>query len=153
MPVTVHSFAKINLGLCIGPKRPDGFHDLRTVYQTVALHDVIRIQVVRGSGIEIHCAEPCVPTDESNTCYRMVERAMGALKAKGRVVLEIEKRLPVQGGLGGASGNAVAALLGLELALKKRLSGPERLRIAVEVGSDVPLFLVGGTVLGVGHGE
>jgi 4-diphosphocytidyl-2-C-methyl-D-erythritol kinase len=153
MAVTLRSFAKINLGLCIGPKRPDGFHDLRTVYQTVALHDVIRVQAVRGSGIEIHCRDPRVPTDESNTCYRMVERAIGALKASGRVVLEIKKRLPVQGGLGGASGNAVAALLGLEAALKKRLSGPERLRVAAEIGSDIPLFLVGGTVLGVGHGE
>ena len=76
-----------------------------------------------------------------------------ALGARGRVVIEIEKRLPVQGGLGGASGNAVAALLGLERALKKRLPGPERLRIAAEVGSDLPLFLVGGTVLGVGRGE
>jgi 4-diphosphocytidyl-2-C-methyl-D-erythritol kinase len=153
MRITVYSFAKINLGLCIGLKRPDGFHDLRTVYQTVALNDVIRVRVVRGSGIEIRCADPRVPTDGSNTCYRVVERAMGALKAKGRVVLEIEKRLPVQGGLGGASGNAVAALLGLEMALKQRLSGAERLSIAAEVGSDVPLFLVGGTVLGVGHGE
>ena len=69
------------------------------------------------------------------------------------MIIEIEKRLPVQGGLGGASGNAVAALLALERALKKRLSGPERLRIAAEVGSDLPLFLVGGTVLGVGRGE
>jgi 4-diphosphocytidyl-2-C-methyl-D-erythritol kinase len=153
MAVTAHSFAKINLGLCIGPKRPDGFHDLRTVYQTVALHDVIRVQVVRGSGIEIRCADPRVPTGESNTCCRIVDRAMAVLKAKGRVILEIEKRLPVQGGLGGASGNAVAALLGLEVALKKQLSGLERLRIATEVGSDVPLFLVGGIVLGVGHGE
>jgi 4-diphosphocytidyl-2-C-methyl-D-erythritol kinase len=68
-------------------------------------------------------------------------------------VIDIEKRLPVQGGLGGASGNAVAALLGLERALKKELPGPERLRIAAEVGSDLPLFLVGGTVLGVGRGE
>ena len=65
----------------------------------------------------------------------------------------MEKSLPVQGGLGGASGNAVGALLALELALKKRLPGPERLRIAAEVGSDLPLFLVGGTCLGVGRGE
>jgi 4-diphosphocytidyl-2-C-methyl-D-erythritol kinase len=153
MPVTVRSFAKINLGLCIGPSRPDGFHDLRTVYQTVALHDVIQVQLARGSGIEIRCADPRVPTDESNTCYRIVEQAMDALRAPGRVILEIEKRLPVQGGLGGASGNAVAALLGLELVLKKRLPGAERLRIAAQVGSDVPLFLVGGTVLGGGRGE
>jgi 4-diphosphocytidyl-2-C-methyl-D-erythritol kinase len=79
--------------------------------------------------------------------------AMRALRARGLVVIEIEKRLPVQGGLGGASSNAVAALLGLERVLKKSLPGVQRLRIAAEVGSDLPLFLVGGTVLGVGRGE
>ena len=153
MPVTVRSFAKINLGLRIGVLRPDGFHELRTVYQTIALHDIIRVQVGRGSGIEIRCDDCRVPKDGSNTCYRIVERAMAALKARGLVVIEIEKRLPVQGGLGGASANAVAALLGLELALKKKLLAPERLRIAAEVGSDLPLFLIGGMVLGVGRGE
>jgi 4-diphosphocytidyl-2-C-methyl-D-erythritol kinase len=153
MPVTVRSFAKINLGLSIGPLRPDGYHELRTVYQTIALHDILRVEVKRGMGIEIRSKDPRVPQDPSNTCYRIVELAMTALKAKGRVVIEIDKRLPVQGGLGGASGNAVAALLALERALKKQLSGPERLRIAAEVGSDLPLFLIGGTVLGVGHGE
>src|SRR5471030_2847638 len=153
MTVTVRSFAKINLGLRIGASRADGFHELRTVYQTIALHDVIRVSVKRGTGIEIRCEDPRVPKDESNTCHRIVERAMAALRARERVVIEIEKRLPVQGGLGGASGNAVATLLGLELALKKKLTGTERLRIAAEVGSDSPLFLIGGTVLGVGRGE
>jgi 4-diphosphocytidyl-2-C-methyl-D-erythritol kinase len=153
MPVTVRSFAKINLGLGIGALRADGFHELRTVYQTIGLHDVIHVSVGRGSGIEIRCDDSRVPKDESNTCYRIVEWAMVALKARGRVVIEIEKRLPVQGGLGGASANAVAALLGLERALKKELPAAERLRIAAEVGSDLPLFLIGGTVLGVGRGE
>jgi 4-diphosphocytidyl-2-C-methyl-D-erythritol kinase len=153
MPVTVRSFAKINLGLRIAALRADGFHELRTVYQTIALHDVIRVSVGRRSGIEICCEDSRVPKDESNTCYRIVERAMVALKAHGRVVIEIEKRLPVQGGLGGASANAVATLLALERALKKQLPAPERLRIAAEVGSDLPLFLIGGTVLGVGRGE
>ncbi|HLW86431.1 MAG TPA: hypothetical protein VKR60_14535 [Candidatus Sulfotelmatobacter sp.] len=152
-PVTVRSFAKINLGLRIGAAREDGFHELLTVYQTIGLHDVIRVSVGRGRGIEIRCADPRVPRDESNTCFRIVEEALRALRAKGRVVVEIEKRLPVQGGLGGASSNGVAALLGLERALRKSLAPVERLRIAAEVGSDLPLFLVGGTVLGVGRGE
>lgn len=153
MTVTVRSFAKINLGLRIGPARPDGFHELLTVYQTIGLHDVIRVSVGRGSGIEVRCEDPRVPRDESNTCYRIVERAMSALSANGRVVIEIEKRLPVQGGLGGASANAVATLLALERALKNVLPAAERLRIAAEVGSDLPLFLVGGAILGVGRGE
>jgi 4-diphosphocytidyl-2-C-methyl-D-erythritol kinase len=153
MTVTVRSFAKINLGLRIGAARDDGFHELLTVYQTIGLHDVIRVSVGRGSGIEIRCDDPRVPRDESNTCFRIVERAMTALRAKGRVVIEIKKRLPVQGGLGGASANAVATLLGLERAVRKTLPAAERLRVAAEVGSDLPLFLVGGTVLGVGRGE
>jgi 4-diphosphocytidyl-2-C-methyl-D-erythritol kinase len=153
MTVRVRSFAKINLGLRIGALRDDGFHELLTVYQTIGLHDFIKVSIERGRRIEIQCADPRVPKDESNTCYRVVEKVMQALRAKGRVVVEIEKRLPVQGGLGGASANAVAALLGLERALKKSLPAEERLRIAAEVGSDLPLFLAGGTVLGLGRGE
>jgi 4-diphosphocytidyl-2-C-methyl-D-erythritol kinase len=155
MTVAVRSFAKINLGLYIGAARTDGFHDLRTVYQTIALHDVIRVSVGRGSGIEILCKnkDPRVPLDSSNTCYRMAERVLDELGAKGRVSVEIDKRLPVQGGLGAASSNAVATMVALELALRKKLSGTARLRIAADVGSDLPLFLVGGTALGVSRGE
>jgi 4-diphosphocytidyl-2-C-methyl-D-erythritol kinase len=165
MTIVVRSFAKINLGLYIGAARADGYHDLRTVYQTIALHDVIRVSIERnsgrGSGIEILCRnkDPRVPLDSSNTCYRIAERVTAELGAQRRVCIEIEKRLPVQGGLGAASSNAVATMLALELALKKTralkktLPAAARLRIAAEVGSDLPLFLVGGTTLGVGHGE
>jgi 4-diphosphocytidyl-2-C-methyl-D-erythritol kinase len=153
MTVTIPSFAKINLGLRIGALRADGFHELRTVYQTIALHDVIRVSIGRGSGIEIRCDDPRVPRHQTNTCWKTVERVMAALKARGRITITIEKRLPVQGGLGGASGNGVAALIALERALKKSLPGPEKLRIAAEVGSDLALFLIGGTVLGIGRGE
>jgi 4-diphosphocytidyl-2-C-methyl-D-erythritol kinase len=152
-PVTVRSFAKINLGLSIGALRMDGYHDLRTVYQTITLHDVLRVQVKPGTGIEIRCKDPRVPLDASNTCWKIAERVMAALKVSGRVEIEIEKRLPVQGGLGGASANAVAVMLALQRRLRKHLRGEEALRLAAEVGSDLPLFLVGGTVLGVGRGE
>jgi 4-diphosphocytidyl-2-C-methyl-D-erythritol kinase len=155
MTVAVRSFAKINLGLYIGAARADGFHDLRTVYQTIALHDVIRVSVGRGSGVEILCKneDPRVPLDSSNTCYRMAERVMDELGAKGKVSVEIEKRLAVKGGLGAASSNAVATMVALERALKRKLPAAARLRIAADVGSDLPLFLVGGTTLGVGRGE
>ena len=153
MTVTVRSFAKINLGLCVGAPRPDGFHELRTAYQTIALHDIIGVQVGRGTGIEIRCDDERVPKDQTNTCYRIAECAMHALGASGRVTITIDKRLPVQGGLGAGSGNAVATLLAIERALKKEFPGAKKLRIAAEVGSDLPLFLVGGTVLGVGRGE
>jgi 4-diphosphocytidyl-2-C-methyl-D-erythritol kinase len=153
MPVAVRSFAKINLGLRIGAARDDGFHELLTVYQTIGLHDLVKVRIERGTGIEIRCADPRVPRDESNTCFRIAESTLRAFGGKGRVVIEIEKRLPIQGGLGGASANAVATLLGLERAANKSLRATERLRIAADVGSDLPLFLVGGAVLGVGRGE
>ncbi len=153
MPLAVRSFAKINLGLCIGARRADGFHELRTVYQTLALHDRLRVDVGRGTGIEVRCKDSRVPDDESNTCYRMAERVLKALKVRGRVVIQIEKRLPVQGGLGAASSNGVATMLALERAFKQQLAPEQRLRVAAEVGSDLPLFLIGGTVLGIGRGE
>ncbi len=155
MTVLVRSFAKINFGLYIGLLRADGFHDLRTVYQTISLYDLIRVSVGRGSGIEIRCTnnEPRVPLDSSNTCYRITELVLCELGIKCKVSIEIDKRLPVQGGMGAASSNAVSTMIGLERALKKRLPPDVRLRIAGEVGSDLPLFLVGGTALGVGRGE
>jgi 4-diphosphocytidyl-2-C-methyl-D-erythritol kinase len=153
MPTTVRSFAKINIGLCIGGRRPDGFHELRTLYQTIALHDRVIVTLSKGAGIEVHCATPGVPLDKSNTCWRMVERAMALLATPGRVRIEIDKHLPVQGGLGGASSNAVAALLALERELKRELPWPDKFRLAAQVGSDLPVFLIGGTVLGVGRGE
>src|SRR6516164_6367108 len=142
MSITVRSFAKINIGLRIGPRRADGFHELRTVYQTIALGDVVRVETGRGVGIEIHSEDPRVPCDEGNTCFRMAEKMLRVLKVRSKIRITIEKNLPVQGGLGGASSNAVATMLGLEKAFKKRLSASDRARMAAEVGSDVPLFLI-----------
>lgn len=151
--VVVRSFAKINLGLRIGARREDGFHGLRTVYQTIGLHDVVRMELGRGMGIELRCKTEGVPLDETNTCYRMAERVLRCAKARGKVTIQIEKNLPVQGGLGAASSNAAAVLIGLERLLKCEIPCEKKLEMAAEVGSDVPLFLVGGTVLGLGRGE
>jgi 4-diphosphocytidyl-2-C-methyl-D-erythritol kinase len=153
MPTTVRSYAKINIGLAIGPVREDGFHELRTVYQTIALHDIVKVELGRGTGIEIRCRNPRVPADESNTCYRVADRFMKTLGARGKVVITIEKNLPLEGGLGAASSNAVATLLALEREAEKALEAEDRLRICEEVGSDLPLFLTGGTVYGEGRGE
>ena len=156
MPVSLRSYAKINIGLRIGSPgmRNDGFHELRTVYQTIALHDRITVALrQKGPPIEIICSDPRVPTDATNTCWKAAERAVRALGVSKAVRISIDKRLPVQGGMGAASGNAVAVILGIEKAARKRLSAAERLRIAEEVGSDVPLFLIGGTVMGIGRGE
>lgn len=153
MSTSVRSFAKINLGLKIGPVRADGFHELRTIYQTIALHDTIRVELLKGSGIEIRCKDPMVPINQSNTCHKVADRVMRAMKGRGKVVIYIEKHLPVQGGMGAASSNGVATLIGLEHELGVIISAEEKLRIAAEVGSDLPLFLIGGMVLGVDRGQ
>jgi 4-diphosphocytidyl-2-C-methyl-D-erythritol kinase len=159
MPATVRSFSKINLGLAIGPMRADGFHGLATCYQTLAAHDLVTVAAKAAAKTSLHLTsnDDRVPTDDRNTAWKMAERALDAMKTHANVHIHIEKRLPVQGGLGAGSANAVAALLGLEHELAHSgataLSGQDRLRMAAEVGSDVPLFLIGGTVLGVGRGE
>ena len=155
MSVTLRSFAKINIGLAIGLSRPDGYHSLTTVYQTIGLHDLVTVTARRAAATSIVLAsnDERVPTDASNTAWKMAERALAALDMTAEVAIHIEKRLPVQGGLGAGSANAAAALLGLERELGCQLSEDARLRIGAEVGSDVPLFLVGGAVLGLERGE
>ena len=155
MSVTLRSFAKINLGLSIGPSRLDGFHALTTVYQTIALNDLLTVTATRAEATRIALTsnDARVPLDGRNTAWKIVERALDVAGVTAEVGIHIEKRLPVQGGLGAGSANAAAALLGLERELGIRLSDEDRLRVAAEVGSDVPLFLIGGAVLGLGRGE
>jgi 4-diphosphocytidyl-2-C-methyl-D-erythritol kinase len=189
MSTAVRSHAKINLGLYIGAPRPDGFHGLTTVYQTLELYDVVTVTVKPAltTSIRITSNDTRVPTDSRNTAWKMVELALKSLGISAEVIIHIEKRLPVQGGLGAGSANAVAALIGLEteLGISNGVAKPgglppfsrllrkawesmnpasatpnpfdewesRRLEIAAQVGSDVPLFLVGGAVLGTDRGQ
>jgi 4-diphosphocytidyl-2-C-methyl-D-erythritol kinase len=158
MATRVRSYSKINLGLAIGPVRGDGFHGLTTLYQTLDLHDLVTVsaRALRGGSatrISLTTNHPWVPVDGRNTAWRMVERCLARLGMAAEVEIHIEKNLPVQGGLGAGSANAAAALLGLERELGVVLPGGERLRLAGEIGSDVPLFLLGGAVMGLGRGE
>ena len=160
MPTAVRSHAKINLGLGIGAPRPDGFHGLVTLYQTLELHDWVTISARRADATTIRLTsnERRVPLDARNTAWKMVELALSALALTADVYIHIEKQLPIQGGLGAGSANAVAALVGLEseLGISPGTNpgwASERLRHAAEVGSDVPLFLIGGAVLGLDRGQ
>jgi len=157
MPTQVRSHAKINLGLFLGPLRPDGFHGLATVYQTLEMHDLVTVTAKRApeTAIRISSNDSRVPADVRNTAWRMISLALGMLCVAAEVDIYIDKRLPVQGGLGAGSGNAVAALVGLdaELGANCRSMFTRELEIPAKVGSDVPLFFVGGTVLGVDRGQ
>ena len=170
MPTTVRSHAKVNLGLGIGAPRPDGFHALVTVYQTLEMHDLVSVSAhpARETVLRLTSNDARVPTDSRNTAWKMVALALAEWGISVAIEIHIEKKLPVQGGLGAGSGNAAAALVGLEAELKKqgtrdqgnegteigsRLRPARRLEIGAAVGSDVPLFLIGGTVLGLDRGQ
>ncbi|MDE1155841.1 MAG: 4-(cytidine 5'-diphospho)-2-C-methyl-D-erythritol kinase [Acidobacteriaceae bacterium] len=161
MPTRVRSFSKINLGLRVGPPQPGtGFHALTTCYQTLEAHDFLTVTARRAekNHITLTADHPGVPRTETgdaekNTAYRMVEGALQLLGVGAEVEIALEKRMPVQGGLGAGSANAAAALIALEHELGERLSWNQRLALGAEIGSDVPLFLVGGTSLGLNRGE
>jgi 4-diphosphocytidyl-2-C-methyl-D-erythritol kinase len=169
MPTAVRSYAKINLGLGIGAPRADGFHALSTVYQTLEVYDVVTVTArpAAVTTLRLTSNDARVPTDKRNTAWKMVALALEALGVTAEVEIHIEKRLPVQGGLGAGSANAVAALVGLERELDRSPvpegEGPgapnglkwstKRLEIAARVGSDVPLFLIGGAILGLDRGQ
>ncbi len=155
MPSAVRSYSKINLGLAIGPPRPDGFHSLTTLYQTLALHDTLTISArpAERTRIQLTASDPRVPRDPRNTAWKMVSKVLEHLGLTAQVNIRIQKNLPIQGGMGAGSANAAAALIGLERELGFELPPQVRLRLAAEVGSDVPLFLVGGSVLGMDRGQ
>ncbi len=151
--MVVRSYSKVNLGLAIGPVRGDGFHGLATMYQTIGLYDVVTVMARRMAETKISLTSnnPRVPTDGRNTAWKMVEGTLRRLGVGAEVSIHIDKRLPVQGGMGAGSANAAAVLIGLERELGVEVPG--RMQLAAGVGSDVPLFLVGGAVIGEGRGD
>ena len=155
MPTYIRSFSKINLGITIGSPRPDGFHNLTTIYQGLALHDLVTVsgRCSREIKIRITSSNSEVPLDNTNTAWKMAERVLKRMQISAEIDIHIEKKLPVRGGLGAGSANAAATLIGLERELGQSLIKEDRLRIAAEIGSDVPFFLLGGTVFGVNRGE
>ena len=160
MSTRVRSHAKINLGLFLGPPRQDGFHALATVYQTLEVHDVVTVtaRLADATVLRISTNDPRVPTDVRNTVWKMVSLALEQIGVGAEVEIHIDKLLPVQGGLGAGSGNAVAALVGLENRARDQGSG---IRDQIHPTDGACLqgrvrcaaFLIGGTVLGVDRGQ
>lgn len=150
----LHAFAKINAGLKILGRRPDGYHEIRTIYQTIALHDGLEIILAASpNALVVECANPAVPAGRGNLVYRACELWRRARGWQGGIRVRIEKVIPLGSGLGGASADAAVTLLGLERLTGDRLDFAARHKLAAALGSDVPLFLLGGRVLGCGRGE
>lgn len=142
----VRSHAKINWALRITGKRPDGFHDLETLFQEISLSDELTFEP--ADRLSLTCSDPSIPTGESN----LVMRAARALDAPP-VAIHIEKHIPAGGGLGGGSSNAAATLLALDRMFALNTPNEMLQQIALSLGSDVPFFLAGGTAYATGRGE
>ncbi|AFY36032.1 4-(cytidine 5'-diphospho)-2-C-methyl-D-erythritol kinase [Calothrix sp. PCC 7507] len=149
--------AKINLYLEIIGDRPDGFHELAMILQSIDLADQIDVRAASTDSIRVYCEHPQVPTDKSNLAYRaaelMVAKFPDAFSKYGGVEITIKKRIPVAAGLAGGSANAAAVLVGIDLLWKLGLTQSELEELGATLGSDVPFCVAGGTVIATGRGE
>ncbi len=150
MKVTVPSLAKLNLDLRVLGKRPDGFHDLRTIFQTVSLGDRLSIEFDFSKRTQIDLTSSI--DIEENLVVRSAKLILDYLKVKAWVRFSLLKRIPMGAGLGGGSSNAASVLLALPALAGRSVPTAELVRLAESLGSDVPFFLYGGTALGIGKG-
>lgn len=165
MPASIKlkAHAKLNLRLEVLGKRPDGYHDLWSVFHLVSLHDELEFEPLENGRIVLTCNNEHLPVNEKNLAVKAARLLQGSLDGKekglsqeGRLPgarITLTKNIPVGAGLGGGSSDAAAALLGLSELWGIKLSDPELHRLALELGSDVPYFLQGGTALVTGRGE
>jgi 4-diphosphocytidyl-2-C-methyl-D-erythritol kinase len=154
--VRIPAFAKINLRLDILGKRADGYHELRTIFQTISLHDELRLRSTRRPGITLRIRGNETLSQEpsrKNLVYRAVEALRSELNLRGGVEIELTKKIPAGRGLGGGSSNAAAALMGYLRLTRKKLTAARLMEIAASLGADVPFFLLGGRALGVNRGD
>jgi 4-diphosphocytidyl-2-C-methyl-D-erythritol kinase len=149
----IPAFAKVNLHLRVLARRPDGYHELRTVFQTISLHDTLELELLRRPGIVLEADDPHLPLGRENLVWRALQALRSELGLRGGVRVRLEKRIPAGRGLGGGSSDAAAALVGLARLTRSRLPLARLVEIAASLGADVPFFLFGGRALGVRRGD
>lgn len=151
-PFQLPSFAKINCSLRILGRRADGYHEVRTVLQTVSLQDEVHFSALDGQEVLLSCSDPEIPLGEDNLIVRAANALRDRFSVKAGATIHLEKRIPTKGGLGGASSNAAIALLGLARWWSLDISLADLMEIGSRLGADVPFFFVGGRVLATGTG-
>ena len=154
--IRIPAFAKVNLRLDILGKRPDAYHELRTIFQTISLHDELKLRASKASGIclniqgnESLSLEPI----RKNLVYAAVDMLRGELQIRSGVEIDLSKKIPAGRGLGGGSSDAAAALRGYLRLIRRDIPTPKLMEIAASLGADVPFFLFGGRALGIGRGD
>jgi len=154
--IRIPAFAKVNLRLDILGKRPDTYHELRTIFQTISLHDELRLRASKSSGICLNIQgskslslEPA----RKNLVYAAIDALQRELKIRAGVEIDLHKKIPAGRGLGGGSSDAAAALRGYLRLTRRTIPVPRLMEIAASLGADVPFFLFGGRALGIGRGD
>jgi len=152
--ITLKAHAKINLYLDIVGKREDGYHNIKSIIQSVELHDVVHIQRTHGEpAIMLECTDATLPTDRKNIAYRVAEYIMKTYDLPNGLHIRIEKNIPVEAGLGGGSADAAAVLKGMRELFALPLSNVHLAEIGKQFGADVPFCIYGGTMLAEGIGD
>ncbi len=155
--LTIEAPAKINLYLAVGPKRPDGYHEITSVMQQIGLYDLVSVtRSPRASGkkIAVHCSDPAVPSDSRNIVWKCAEAFFEAFGiGEYDLFIDLEKHIPSSAGLAGGSSDGAAALKALNLLFGVRADTGTLMRIGAKIGADIPFCLAGGTCLCRGIGE
>jgi 4-diphosphocytidyl-2-C-methyl-D-erythritol kinase len=154
--VRLRAFAKVNLCLHVMGKRPDGYHELRTIFQAISLHDTLEVSITPGSGaleIFMRSNDPKLPLGPENLVWRATQAIIPEIGFQGSVSIHLEKKIPVARGLGGGSSDAAAALVGMLRLTGCQVPLPRLMEIAASLGADVPFFLFGGRALAVNRGD
>ena len=154
--VRIPAFAKINLRLEILGKRPDGFHELRTIFQTISLHDTLELKLVRSprrKAVTLETDEPRLPLGAENLVFRALEAMRSELGLRQGVHARLEKRIPIARGLGGGSADAASALVGMLRLTGRKIPLPRLMALAAGLGADVPFFLFGGRAVAAARGD
>jgi len=154
--IRIPAFAKVNLRLDVLGKRPDGYHEIRSIFQTISLHDTLRFRPSRKPGIHLQILgneQLSSEAVEKNLVHRAVDALRSELKIRSGVEILLNKGIPAGRGMGGGSSDAAAALLGYLQFSRKKLDSGRLMAIAANLGADVPFFLLGGRALGIGKGD
>jgi len=149
----LQSPAKVNLRLEILKRREDGYHELRTVFQKISLHDTLRFSLKKEKGISIVADHPKLPLGKKNLVYKATQSMFKVCGYRGGVHIEIEKKIPLGAGLGGGSSNAATTLMALNQLLELNLSQKELMGMGLGIGADVPFFFLKSAAIGSGIGE
>ena len=153
MDITIKAHAKINLALDVVGKREDGYHNLRTIMQTVCLHDLLILKRHKRHPLKLVCNTARLPIDERNLVYQAALYLKNTYNIPDGLLIILNKNIPISAGLAGGSSDCAAVLSGINKMYKLGLSFSEMMEIAAKFGSDVPFCLLGGTALAEGKGE